>query len=131
MVDLGMQSLRNQPFRGKSEASYLWMPRCIALAGLVTGLILSYVWSQDAITGISYRIEDYRQENAQLVDAIGGLRAEQSSLVNPEKIDRLAADLGLVRSNQAEVRILEGVPQTESAENLLAESMPVRKAVNE
>ncbi len=131
MVDLGVQSFRNQPFRGKSEASYLWMPRCIALAGLVTGLILSYVWSQDAITGISYQIEEYRQENAQLLDAIGGLRAEQSSLVNPEKIDRLAADLGLVRSNQAEVRILEGVPQTESAENLLAESRPVRKAVNE
>ncbi len=131
MVDLGTQRFRNQPFRGKSEPSYLWMPRCIALAGLVTGLILSYVWSQDAITGISYRIEEFREENAQLADAIGALRAEQSSLVNPEKIDRLAAELGLVRSNEAEVRILEGVLHTESAENLLAESIPARKAVNE
>ena len=131
MVDLGMQKFRNQPFRGKSEPSYLWMPRCIALAGLVTGLILSYVWSQDAITGISYRLEELRQENAQLADAIDALRAEESSLVNPEKIDRLAGELGLVRSNHAEVLILEGAPQTESAENLLAESIPARRAVYE
>ncbi len=131
MVDLGMQRLRNQRFGGKSEPSYLWMPRCIGLAALVTGLILSYVWSQDAITRISYRIEYLREENAQLADAIGGLRAEQSSLVNPEKIDRLATELGLVRSNHAEVRILEAAPYTEPAKNLLAESIPARKAVNE
>ncbi len=131
MVDLGMQRFQNQSFRGKSEPSYLWMPRCIALAGLMTGLVLGYVWSQDAITGSSYRIEAFRQENAQLVDAIGALRAEESSLVNPKKIDRLAAELGLVRSNHSEVRIVEGVPHSESAQNLLAESIPVRKAANE
>ena len=131
MVDFGVQRFQNQSFRGKSEPSYLWMPRCIALAGLMTGLILGYVWSQDAITGSSYRIEELRQKNTQLADAIGALRAEQSSLVTPEKIDRLAAELGLVRSNQVEVRIVEGVPQSESAENLLAESIPMRKAVHE
>ena len=131
MVDFGVQRFQNQSFRGKSEPSYLWMPRCIVLAGLMTGLILGYVWSQDAITGSSYRIEELRQKNTQLADAIGALRAEQSSLVTPEKIDRLAAELGLVRSNQVEVRIMEGVPQSESAENLLAESIPVRKAVHE
>tara|TARA_B100000949_G_scaffold100678_1_gene89813 strand:+ start:65 stop:460 length:396 start_codon:yes stop_codon:yes gene_type:complete len=131
MVDLGVQRFQNQSFRGKNEPSYLWMPRRIALAGLMTGLILGYVWSQDAITGSSYRIEELRQANAQLSDAIGAFRAEQSSLLNPEKIDRLAAELGLVRSNQVGVRIVEGVPQSESTENLLAESIPVRKVVNE
>ena len=95
MVDFGVQRFQNQSFRGKSEPSYLWMPRCIVLAGLMTGLILGYVWSQDAITGSSYRIEELRQKNTQLADAIGALRAEQSSLVTPEKIDRLAAELGL------------------------------------
>ena len=127
MVDLGVQRFQNQSFRGKNEPSHFWMPRCIALAGLILG----YVWSQDAITGSSYRIEELRQGNAQLADAIGSLRAEQSSLVNPEKIDRLAAGLGLVRSNQVRVRIVEGVPQSESTENLLAESIPVRKVFNE
>ena len=131
MVDLGTQRFQNQSFRGKSEPSYLWMPRCIALAGLMTGLILGYVWSQDAITSSSYRIEALRQENAQLSDAIGALRAEHSSLVNPEKIDRLAAELGLVRSNQAGVRIVEGVLHSESAQNLLAESIPGPKDLNE
>ena len=126
MVDLGLQRFQNQSFRGRGETASLRMPRWIALAGLLTGLVLAYAWSQLSITHINYEIENYRKKIVLLEEANSALRAEESALTNPEKIDRLAQGMGLVRSNHTEVLILEAGP----AKNLLAESISPSKTVN-
>ena len=122
MVDLGLQRFQNQSFRGRGETASLRMPRWIALAGLLTGLVLAYAWSQLSITHINYEIENYRKKIVLLEEANSALRA----VTNPEKIDRLAQGMGLVRSNHTEVLILEAGP----AKNLLAESISPSKTVN-
>lgn len=132
MVDYHRQQIRNRRVAGGDETTYAEIARWACVIGVFVGLLLGYAWIQMEILHLNYEIEQIRKENNQLEELNSALRAEQSSLLNPEKIDRQARELGLIHSSRAEVRVLkaEALPGRPSP-NLVAEVNPTRKALHE
>lgn len=129
MVDFFHQQLSNRPAGPSNRATYSEFVRWLSIGALFLSLILAYAWSHREILNIHYQMEQIRRENQQLRESNTALRAEYSSLVNPERIDKVAQQLGLVNSNRAEVRILDSsIPVTG---NLVAQSKLDKKTLNE
>lgn len=90
------------------------------MGAIFVALIVAYAWLHTETLNINYQIEQLKKENMQLKETNAALRAEYSALIDPEKIDRQARQLGLTNSNHDSVRVLD-LPAG-AAENLLAET---------
>lgn len=130
MVDFHLQRINNRPVTGEARATVWEITRCIGVGGLFLGLILTYAWLHMETLNINYEIEELKKENQQLREMNAALRAEYSVLVDPEKIDQQARQLGLTSSNHAAVRIVEATVLGPAA-NVLAESLQTKKIHNE
>ena len=106
MIDLQHQELSNDPVGGHDRATFSEIARWISVVALLVSLILAYAWSRNEILNIHYQMEHLRKESNELGEINATLRAEHSSLINPESVYREASKLGLISSNRAEVRIL-------------------------
>jgi len=73
-------------------------------------LLLGYASLHERILAINYEIERIKENNAELVETNKALRAEYSVLVNPQSIEAVAKEMGLISANKAEVLILDGEP---------------------
>lgn len=132
MVDCHLQDLINRPVRADDRATCFEIVRWICVSGLFVSLILAYAWSQSEILNIQYRMEQLRRENEGLLELNAALRAEQSSLLNPETIDHQAKKLGLISSHHAEVRIFNpDIPNETKSRNLVAQSQLQKKTLHE
>ena len=105
MIDLQHQELSNYPVGSDDRATFSEIARWISVVALLVCLILAYAWSRNEILNMHYQMERLRKENNELREINATLRAEHSSLINPESVYREASKLGLVSSNRAEVRI--------------------------
>jgi len=106
MIDFQYQELSNYPVGSDDRATFSEIARWISVVALLVGLILAYAWSRNEILNIHYQMEHLRKESNELGEINATLRAEHSSLINPESVYREASKLGLVSSNRAEVTIL-------------------------
>jgi hypothetical protein len=77
-------------------------------------------------------MEQLKKESGELREINAALRAEYSSLINPESVEYRASELGLVASNQVEVRILDSRRrEVQTAERMVAQSNFQRKNLHE
>jgi hypothetical protein len=106
MIDLQHQELSNYPVGSDDRATFSEIARWISVVALLVCLILAYAWSRNEILNVHYQMEHLRKESNELREINATLRAEHSSLVDPESVYREASKLGLVGSNSTEVRIL-------------------------
>ncbi len=106
MIDLQHQELSNYPVGSDDRATFSEIARWISVVALLVCLILAYAWSRNEILNVHYQMERLRKESNELREINATLRAEHSSLINPESVYREASKLGLVGSNSTEVRIL-------------------------
>ena len=107
MVDYHYQNLSNRPVGANDRATLSEIARWVTVGALFVCLILVYAWSHNEILGIHYQMEQLKRESDDLREVNATLRAEYSSLINPENVEHKAMELGLVASNQAEVKILD------------------------
>ena len=107
MLDFHYQDLSNRLMGADDRATFSEIARWISVAALLVCFVLAYAWSRNEILTIHYQMEHLRKESNELREINAALRAEHSSLINPESIDQEASKLGLVTSNRAEVRILD------------------------
>lgn len=130
MVDLSRQRLINRPVSGGDRATYSEMVRLAALGALFVGLILTYSWNQMKILSIQYELEALKSEQRRLQETNAKLRAEYKSLTSPEKIARTAGEMGLISSNQPQVRIIQA-PADAPAPNLVAKALKQKDLLRE
>jgi len=132
MVDFFNQQFTNRPLGTSDRATYSEIIRWIAVGALFVSLILAYAWSHNEILNINYRMEQLRRENSELRENNTALRAEYSSLVNPENIDSQARQLGLVTPNKAAVKIIDSdIPISRPNQALLAQTTLQKKSLHE
>ena len=132
MVNFFNQQFTNRPLGTSDRATYSEIIRWIAVGALFVSLILAYAWSHNEILNINYRMEQLRRENSELRENNTALRAEYSSLVNPENIDSQARQLGLVTPNKAAVKIIDSdIPISRPIQALLAQTTLQKKSLHE
>jgi len=132
MIDLQHQELSNYPVGSDDRATFSEIARWISVVALLVCLILAYAWSRNEILNIHYQMERLRKESNELREINATLRAEHSSLINPENVYREASKLGLVSSNRAEVRILNSDSVTlKPTARVVAQSALEKKILHE
>ncbi|MEE8348541.1 MAG: hypothetical protein V3R94_03155 [Acidobacteriota bacterium] len=132
MNDCHYQNLRNRPVGANDRATFSEIARWVTVGGLFVCLILVYAWSHNEILGIHYQMEQLKRESGDLREVNAALRAEYSSLINPESVEHKAKGLGLVASNQAEVKILDTTRrEVQISGNMLAQSNFPKKPLHE
>ncbi len=132
MIDLQHQEFSNYPMGADDRATFSEIARWISVVALLVCLILAYAWSRNEILNIHYEMERLRKESNELVGINATLRAEHSSLINPESVYREASKLGLVSSNRAEVRILNAdIATVKLTGQVVAQSTVEKKLLHE
>ena len=132
MIDLQHQELSNYPVGSDDRATFSEIARWISVVALLVCLILAYAWSRNEILNVHYQMERLRKESNELREINATLRAEHSSLIDPESVYREASKLGLVGSNRAEVRILNSDIRTlKSTAQVVAQSALQKKILHE
>ncbi len=123
MLDFHYQELSNRLMGADDRATFSEIARWISVVALLVCFVLAYAWSRNEILTIHYQMEHLRRESNELREINAALRAEHSSLINPESIDQEASKLGLVTSNRAEVRILDSdIVTVKPTSNVVAQS---------
>ena len=123
MLDFHYQELSNRLMGADDRATFSEIARWISVVALLVCFVLAYAWSRNEILTIHYQMEQLRKESNELREINAALRAEHSSLINPESIDQEASKLGLVTSNRAEVRILDSdIVTVKPTSNVVAQS---------
>ncbi|MFB3068140.1 MAG: hypothetical protein ACE1ZI_02615 [Acidobacteriota bacterium] len=123
MLDFHYQDLNNRLMGADDRATFSEIARWISVVALLVCFVLAYAWSRNEILTIHYQMEHLRKESNELREINAALRAEHSSLINPENIDQEASKLGLVTSNRAEVRILDSdIATVKPTSNVVAQS---------
>ncbi|MCZ6770254.1 MAG: hypothetical protein O7D93_13515 [Acidobacteria bacterium] len=123
MLDFHYQDLNNRLMGADDRATFSEIARWISVVALLVCFVLAYAWSRNEILTIHYQMEHLRRESNELREINAALRAEHSSLINPESIDQEASKLGLVTSNRAEVRILDSdIATVKPTSNVVAQS---------
>ncbi len=123
MLDFHYQDLSNRLMGADDRATFSEIARWISVVALLVCFVLAYAWSRNEILTIHYQMEHLRKESNELREINAALRAEHSSLINPESIDQEASKLGLVTSNSAEVRILDSdIATVKPTSNVVAQS---------
>ena len=129
MIDLQHQELSNYPVGSDDRATFSEIARWISVVAL---LVLAYAWSRNEILNIHYQMERLRKESNELGEINATLRAEHSSLINPESVYREASKLGLVSSNRTEVRILNSdLATVKPSGQVVAQSTVEKKILHE
>ncbi len=132
MVDYHYQNLSNRPVGANDRATLSEIARWVTVGALFVCLILVYAWSHNEILGIHYQMEQLKRESDDLREVNATLRAEYSSLINPENVEHKAMELGLVASNQAEVKILDSTRRdVQISRSMLAQSNFQKKPLHE
>ena len=108
MVDLSHQKINNGSVQGSGKTTFSDISCWLVFGGCLVILLLAYTSFHNRILALSYDIERLRSENTELIQTENALKAEYNLLVNPQEIERVAQNLGLISSNHSEVVILEG-----------------------
>ena len=72
------------------RATFSEITRWIGVVALLVGLTLAYAWSHNEILRIRYQMEQLRKETGEMREINAALRAEYSSLIDPENIEQEA-----------------------------------------
>jgi len=87
-------------------------------------LVLAYAWQHFRAVEYGYKISELKAQRDSLVEVNRALRLEEASLRNPERIDKLAKDMGLVSPQPGQVLRLDGA-LPEAGTQFMASAAPV------
>jgi hypothetical protein len=107
MVDLNHQRINNRSVGPSDKTSLSEVSVWLVFGGSIVMLLLAYTSLHEEILSINYEIERMKADNAELVQINDALRAEYSVLVNPQEIEVVAKELGLISANEEQITILE------------------------
>jgi hypothetical protein len=125
MVDLSAQGLRNQRVVRKKSGFLIENLGWTSVGVLFVTMAITYSWTQHEITRLGYAIETLHEERVTLLGSAREVRAEYMSLTSSERLDEVAAELGLISTNRPEITIIEAGPSVSTAGgNLLASARP-------
>lgn len=110
MVDLNHQRINNRSVGPSDKTSLSEVSFWLVFGGCLVMLLLSYASLHEEILAINYKIEQIKQDNAELYQINNALRAEYSVLVNPQEIEATAKGMGLISANEAQITIIDGTP---------------------
>lgn len=110
MVDLNHQKINNRSVGPSGKTSFSDVSYWLVFGGSLVMLLLAYASLHDRILAINYEIERIQVSSAELAEVNNALRAEYSVLVNPQEIESVAKEMGLISANEDQVIILEGEP---------------------
>jgi cell division protein FtsL len=86
-------------------------------------LVMIYAWQHFSSVEYGYRIEALDQQRQALIEANRGLRLEQASLSDPQRIDSLARRMGLAAPEPSQMLPLE--PDAATGSPLMAEASQI------
>ncbi len=115
MVDLSKQGLRNQRVVRKKTGLQLGNLGWLSVGVIFVVMAITYSWTQHEITRLGYAIETLHEERVMLLGSAREVRAEYMSLTSSERLDEIAAELGLVSTNRPEITIIEAGPSVATA----------------
>mgnify|MGYP001483294893 CR=1 FL=1 len=132
MVDCYSQKLSNRLCGASDRATLSEITKWVTVGAFFICLILVYAWSHNEIFNIRYQMEELKKESRALQEINAVLRAEYSSLVNPESVEHKAIELGLVASNRDEIRILDSTQREyQVPESMVAQVTLQKKTLHE
>jgi cell division protein FtsL len=83
-------------------------------------LVIGYAWQHFSAIEYGYRIEAQRAQRDSLVELNRALRLEEASLRDPERIDALAQQMGLVAPQAGQVIRMDSGDDADSAGPVMA-----------
>lgn len=119
MVDLSAQGLRNQRVVRKKSGFQIGNLGWVSVGVLFVVMAVTYSWTQHEITRLGYAIEALHEERVILLGSAREVRAEYMSLTSSERLDEVAAELGLISTNRPEITIIEAGPSVTTARGSL------------
>jgi cell division protein FtsL len=88
----------------------------LIVAVIILAIALFHVSRRKDILRLGYRLGDARKELKLLREDNRRLRVEQSVLTNPERIERLARSLGMIRPLPGQIRVVDTQTRTARTE---------------
>jgi cell division protein FtsB len=131
MVDYHSQRLNNRLDSRYDRSNLTLIGLWVCVGGIFIALIVAYAWLRVEILDVNYQMEQLKRDNNQLRQATHALRAEHSSLLSPDTIDRKARQLGLSSPDLKTVRFLESPLPSPDTETVLAEAIHRKKRLHE
>lgn len=108
MVDLGNQIIINRTYNGNEGATVFAIAKWVTVIGCVVALLLTSAAIRNQILSVQYEVQQLAVDNKTLVEQNDLLRVELQSLTSPTRVETTARELGLIKSNDDRVLILEG-----------------------
>ena len=108
MVDLGNQIIINRTYNGNEGATVFAIAKWVTVIGCVVALVLTSAAIRNQILSVQYEVQQLAVDNKALVERNDLLRVELQSLTSPARVEATVRDLGLIKSNDDRVLILEG-----------------------
>ena len=108
MVDLNHQRINNRSVGPSDRTSLSEVSFWLVFGGCIVMLLLAYASLHEEILATNYEIERMKEENAELQEMNEALRAEYSVLVNPQEIEAVAKEMGIISANEEQIMILDG-----------------------
>lgn len=131
MVDYHSQRLNNRLDSRYDRSNISLIGVWVFVGSTFVALILAHAWLRVEILDVNYQMEQLKRDNNQLRQATHALRAEHSSLLSPDTIDRKARQLGLTSPDLKAVRFLDPTLPSPEAGTVLAEAMHRKKTIHE
>lgn len=131
MVDYQYQQLRNRPTCSEHKSPLTEIAWWCCLGCLLLALILSYAWFHNQALDVNRQIQKLQSDNSRLRESNAALRAEQATLMAPERIDQEARKLGLVTPDDGQVKVLHANFIQEPSDAVVAEAVYARKPLHE
>jgi hypothetical protein len=121
-IEYGIRTdIRNNPVVREVDASQRHeLRRSVLLAALSVGLVLFSAWQSGRFINTSMRIESLRVERAEERIANRTLRASVEALESAERVELLAAELGMRPATLADTVFLERIVDPIPADGILA-----------
>ena len=108
----------DDPQRGREMRIFSIALACFCL------LALSYAWQHFKSIEFGYRIAELKVQRDNLQESNRALHLEEASLRSPDRIDKLAKDMGMVSPQPGQVLLLD-TTASETAGPVMASAAPV------
>ncbi len=101
-----MATTRSLKMRGLVKKSALYV-------GLLFAFCLGYVWTRVQVVETGYRLRTLEVEKEKLKETNRSLMVEAATLRSPQRLEALAASMGLKRPTENQIVYLRQSPKTE------------------
>lgn len=116
----GMESRNHDVTRATDSRNLAELLRTVLFLAVVAGVLTFYLWARGQIIHIGYQNQQVVAEEKSLLREQGHLLLEEQTLKNPERIDAIARNLGMVPIRANQLILLTTVNEALKGSNMLA-----------